>query len=416
MSRYSPGMKDLQEIADFKALPLRETAREQQADLEELQAAPDEVQQQNEELIAIREILEAERHRYQDLFNFAPDAYLLTDAAGEIQEANYAAATLLNIGQQSLIGENLIGFVAEEERQSLQQRLKWLSNKLYPVQEWEVRMCPCNGEFFDAGLRVGTFRYRGRKSASLRWLVRDITAHKQALQQEKELNELKSRFISIVSHEFRTPLSTILSSSELLQYYGHQFSDEKKQNHLGKIQTQVKQMNQLLEDVLFIGKAEAGRISFTPERSELSAFCREILEEISLIDRKKHSFTFEYRGECSTVEMMDEKLLRSILANLLNNAAKYSPQGSTVHLNLICENDQAIFQIRDEGVGIPASEQSRIFEVFHRASNVGNIPGTGLGMAIVKQAVELHGGSIAFESEEGVGTTFTVCIPTIQQP
>ncbi len=234
---------------------------------------------------------------------------------------------------------------------------------------------------------------------------------RKALLKEQELNELKSRFISMASHEFRTPLSTILSSTELIKIYGHKFTEEKKEKHFDKITSAVKLMVNLLDDVLFIGKAEAGKIEFNPTNINLQAFCQEILEDLTLANNQHHSFVFESHGDCDRVEM-DQKLLRQMLTNLLSNAVKYSLQGGTIHLKLVCQQEQVIFHIKDEGIGIPDADRERLFEVFHRASNVGTIPGTGLGMAIIKKAVDLHQGSITFSSSVGKGTTFTVCLPT----
>ena len=236
---------------------------------------------------------------------------------------------------------------------------------------------------------------------------------RNALEKEKQLSELKSRFITMASHEFRTPLATIFSSSELLQHYGYKFSEEKKLKHLNQIQTQVKRMTRLLEDVLFVGKASAGRMQFNPVKLNLEEFCRDVIDEIELTDGKRHPFNFDCRVGGAMVEM-DDKLLRQMLDNLLGNAVKYSPQGSAVDFKVIIDNAQAIFEIKDSGLGIPPEDRERLFDVFHRGSNVGNISGTGVGMAIVKQAVELHGGAIAFESEVGAGTTFTVSLPTRQ--
>ncbi|MGB3208642.1 MAG: ATP-binding protein [Crinalium sp.] len=270
--------------------------------------------------------------------------------------------------------------------------------------------------YYDAG---GRFRgYRGISRNITERRLAEIELRK-SLNKEKELNEIRTRFISMASHDFRTPLATILFSTDLLKVFGHQFSQSKKEQYLNKIQSQVKNMTQLLDDVLLIGKAESGNMEFKPVTLNLEGFCREILEEIELITGNKHSFVFKcqrecYEGECSIFQI-DPKLLRQILTNLLSNAVKYSPEGGTIQLKLFCQNEQAIFQIKDEGIGIPLEDQERLFDLFHRASNVGNISGTGLGMAIIKQAVELHGGTISFESEVNRGTTFTISIPTSQR-
>ena len=248
-------------------------------------------------------------------------------------------------------------------------------------------------------------------------IVRDITERKRveqdiriSLEKEKELSLLKSRFITTASHEFRTPLTTILSSAELLEHYSNKWSEEKKLTHIQRIQSSVKHMTGLLNDVLLIGKAEAGKLEFSPTLIDISQFCRELVEgmQLSAGDR---SIIFRNRTTGTTSYMMDEKLLRHILNNLLSNAIKYSPEGSTINLDLVCEQGEAIFRIQDRGIGIPEADRAQLFNSFHRASNVGTISGTGLGLAIVKKSVDLHGGKITFESEVGVGTTFTITLP-----
>jgi len=250
------------------------------------------------------------------------------------------------------------------------------------------------------------------------YIGRDITKRKQAeaeihkaLAKEKELHELKSRFVSMTSHEFRTPLSTILSSSELLEHYSESWSSEKKVRHLRRIQSSVHNMTQLLNDVLIIGKAEAGKLTFHPEPLDLCQFCWDLTEELSLNKSSElKKINFVVSGVCKTTNV-DEKLLRHILTNLLSNAIKYSPPGSTVNFELVYQDNEISFQIQDIGIGIPTADLAHLFESFHRASNVGNISGTGLGLAIAKKCVELHGGAIAVKSEVGVGTTFEVRIP-----
>ena len=249
-------------------------------------------------------------------------------------------------------------------------------------------------------------------------MLTDITQRKLAeaevykdIRKEKEFIERKSRFVSMASHDLRTPLTTILISSDLLKSFYHQLSEEKKLNQLNKIQQAVSQMTQLLDDVLLVSRADSGHSELKPEPLNLEKLCREILEQVRETAGRKINFDFIYTGTCSLVEM-DANLVRQIVLNLVSNAVKYSPEKNTVYVNLICEKEQAILEVKDEGIGIPKAEQKRLFEAFYRASNVGNIAGTGLGMAIIKNAVEAHGGSLTFESEVGVGTTFTVYLPT----
>ncbi len=245
----------------------------------------------------------------------------------------------------------------------------------------------------------------------------DITKRKQVekelrttLEQEKKLSEQTVHFISMVSHEFRAPLNLISFSTSLLKRHSYQWTEEKKQPYLDRIQTAVEQLNQLLDEILLIGKAEAGKLEFQPIALDLNQFCRDLIEEMQLSHSSKHIFTFISRSDRSTVHV-DKKLLQPILTNLLSNAIKYSPSGSTVDLDLCCRDGKVVFQIKDAGIGIPAADQQRLFEAFHRGSNVGDIPGNGLGLAIVKKLVDKHGGQIAVASVVGVGTTFTITLP-----
>lgn len=237
-----------------------------------------------------------------------------------------------------------------------------------------------------------------------------------ALEKEKEINELRSRFVSVVSHEFRNPLNTILFSTELLQRYGSQITEQKKETYLDRIQGSVKRMNQLLSDVLTVGETEAGKLQFTPQPLDLVRFCQELVDEFHLVEKRNCSIAFSYcqADENYSIPWLDERLLRHILTNLLSNAVKYSPQGEVIEFKLNLSDHSAVFRIQDHGIGIPKSEQSSLFQSFHRASNAKAIPGTGLGLSIVKQCVDLHGGTIAVESEENQGTLFTVTLPLRQ--
>lgn len=248
-------------------------------------------------------------------------------------------------------------------------------------------------------------------------IAEDITEDKRvqqeilnALQKEKELSELKSRFVSMTSHEFRTPLTTILGSAELLKYYSHNWSEEKKLLHFDRIHATVRHLTHMLDDMLLIGQAESGRLEFNPAPLDVVELCRRIVEEFRISDRNQHTIVFIDQGQ-STIAGMDEKLLRHVLGNLLSNAIKYSPLGTTVHFELILRDGRAIFEIQDQGIGIPQEDQENLFEPFHRAKNVGKISGTGLGLAIVKRTVDLQGGAITVNSEVGIGTTFRVTIP-----
>jgi len=249
----------------------------------------------------------------------------------------------------------------------------------------------------------------------------DITQRKRAevelltaLQREKELSEMKSKFVSIASHELRTPLATILSSAELLEHYSESLSAEDRLKMLHGIQGAVKRMNAMIEDVLIIGKAEAGALQYEPKPVDLRDLCHKVVEELRGGVAKQHVIQFDHPFARDTLNL-DEKLLRHILTNLLSNAVKYSPPGSTVTLLLTERDNQAVIEVGDQGIGIPPEDQARLFESFHRASNVGNRQGTGLGLVIVKKAVELHGGSISIDSKVDAGTRISVRLPLAER-
>ena len=269
-------------------------------------------------------------------------------------------------------------------------------------------------------------------------IVRNITERKQAeadirrtLEQEKKLNELKSRFVTMASHEFRTPLTSILSSAELLEHYSHKWTPEKQLKYLSRIQISVKHMTELLNDVLLLGKADAGKLKLVPVKINLYQFCREMIEEIA-ISCQTHRIIFNINsytssgGDCGqksdkvgndcSLVYLDEKMLRHIINNLLSNAIKYSPDSDKVIFDLNCQSKQAVFKFQDFGIGVPPSELDQLFDSFHRADNVGSIPGTGLGLQIVKRSVDILGGAIQVDSQVNVGTTFTVTLPYLDRP
>ncbi|WP_392477266.1 ATP-binding protein [Nostoc sp. C110] len=229
-----------------------------------------------------------------------------------------------------------------------------------------------------------------------------------------ELNQFKSEFVSMLSHDIRNPLNTILLAAGLLQNQDERLTKEKKLNHLQMIRSAIKNMAKLLDEVTFIGKADSGRLGYELICIDLEAFCRQMVEEVRLIANEKHlTLVFASCGQLDEA-LWDESLLRHILGNLLSNAIKYSLPGGIVRFELIGQEKAVIFRIQDSGIGIPQEDQKRLFQPFQRADNVGNIPGTGLGLAIVKKCVDAHGGEIIVNSQVEVGTTFTVTVPLLE--
>lgn len=226
----------------------------------------------------------------------------------------------------------------------------------------------------------------------------------------KNLNELKSRFISVASHEFRNPLHIILAYAQMLYRGGDKLTLEKKQELFTRIKASAKKMTNTLDDVLILTKGELIDQKLNLQVLDLQEFCHQLVAEIQIGAVTNHEINLTIQGE-RTKAYFDENLLRQILTNLLTNAIKYSPLDTPVDFALIFQDTEIIFKIKDKGIGIPLQDQIHLFESFRRASNVGKIPGTGLGLAIVKQSVDLYGGTIAVDSEVGIGTTFIVTLP-----
>jgi signal transduction histidine kinase len=243
-------------------------------------------------------------------------------------------------------------------------------------------------------------------------------AMQQALEKEKELSTLKSQFVSIVSHEFRNPLSAVLFALEILERQGAQLSEENRRSQIQRAKAALKHLTQLIEDVLIVGEIESSQFSCHPLPLDIVWFCHDLVEDVQATLDPGYSILFTVNGSSGDSDQtlahpfyyLDAKLLRHILVNLLSNAVKYSPEGGKIQFDLAYAADIITFRIRDEGVGIPPEDQNQLFTAFHRGTNVSNIPGTGLGLSIVKQCVEAHGGSIQLESHVDKGTTVIVTI------
>jgi PAS domain S-box-containing protein len=645
---------------------LKESLNELSNSIEELQVAVEELRQQNEELVASRTIVAAERQRYQELFEFAPDGYLVTSKEGTICEVNRTAAQLLNVSQQRLVGKPLVLFIAAEERQNFYIKLSQLQKGEF-IKNWRVSIQRRCGECFKASFTVAPVQDAQSQIVGLRWrlleltcapdeeqenlvetrfhalypssmagkraysvngtgggeresngkfpttlcnkqtmksspypltpssstqlpseylframfesaangivlldsegrvirvnrvlqqmlgcdeqeletvvpelmnldksgvesalfqelmagkrrsyqlekrfkghatpmqwgrltvslvqgndaeplfatcLLEDITEFRQAeeaqrqlleqlkvsdqeqtptsnplpqrdyeytispinesnskpeavvvtvkdisdykrattatteaLAKQEEFSAIQSHFISVISHELRNPLNNIFSCARLIEDHGRQWTEEKKFHYLQRIQVNVKRINQLLDDLLLIGKVEAGQLQVKPALIDLVEFCRELIKDLQQDAAREYQLTFRSQGQRSGI--WDEKLLRQILTNLLLNAIKYSPKGSEIKLDILCQGRQAIFRIQDSGIGIPKKDKELLFKAFHRGTNVGAVAGNGLGLSIVKQCVDLQNGEISVESEVGVGTTFTVTLPLNYRP
>ncbi len=362
------------------------------------------------------EELQQSEERYRAIVESQTDMVCRYLPGGILTFVNLAYCEFFRRKPDELLGKSFFTLYTDEEQQHLKALIGSL-NRQNPTEISETQHTLPDGQvrwiqwvdrmLFDA---TGNF-------VEYQAVGRDITIRKQAekqlhqmLERETELSELKSRYVSMAAHDLRNPLAVIQSSADIIRKYSDKLTNEQKQTRFDHIRSQIKVMVEMLDSILIIGQAESGKLEFNPAPLDVVAFCQELADEAKQAAGTKQIIDFSIQGTCDNATL-DAKLLRHILGNLLSNAVKYSPEDRPVTLSVSCASDQIIFRVQDQGIGIPKDDQKRLFETFHRAKNVGQIPGTGLGLAIVKQSVELHGGTITFESEEGRGSTFTVILP-----
>lgn len=370
------------------------------------------------ERLQAEQALRESEEKYRNLVEQTNDWVWEIDSNGVFTYVSPNASKIVGYQVGEILGKTTFDFMLPDEAKRFKSVLSYFVSKQKPFSNLEKTLIHKNGHSVvleSSGSPV--FESQGILLGGYRGIVRDITERKKAeseirkaLEKEKELNELKSRFVSMVSHEFRTPLSTILLYTELLEHYHHKWDEEQKRQYFIRIQTAIKNMTNLLDDVLIIGKTHVGKLEFSPTFLDIDAFCRDLVSEMQLTAGSKHAIIFQ-SSSCCQQTYLDEKLLRQIFTNLLSNALKYSPQGGVINFSYYFQNEKLVFEVQDEGIGIPIEDQQHLFESFHRATNVGTIPGTGLGLAIVKECVKLHQGEISVSSQLGLGTKFVVKLP-----
>ncbi|HEX8060324.1 MAG TPA: PAS domain-containing sensor histidine kinase [Cyclobacteriaceae bacterium] len=233
---------------------------------------------------------------------------------------------------------------------------------------------------------------------------------RKALEKERELNELKTKFVSIASHEFRTPLSTILSSISLVEQYNQKGEKEKITKHTQRVRSSVDHLTAILNDFLSLGKLEEGKVDVKPEKVDLISLFDDVKEEIKVQLKEGQKIAIKLASDAQTI-VSDPRILRNILFNLLSNASKYSEAGKSITISTVRKDKMIEISIIDQGIGIPEHDKKHMFDRFFRASNSGNVQGTGLGLNIVKRYVDLLHGSISYSSEHMKGSTFIVSIP-----
>ncbi len=377
------------------------------------------------------------RRQYQLILNSVGEGVYGLDLNGNVTFVNPAAANMIDWAMSDLIGQSMhrvlhhshpdgthyprekcpiYAALNDGSTHRVTDEIFWRKDGTnFPVEYISTPLRDEQGQVIGAVVTFRDITQRKWAESVLQQTNEDLEAKVRSRAAElytanehlRELSTLKSRFVSMVCHEFRNPLNNIALSVSSIERYDEKLSPEQKQQYLLGIAANVERMTQMIDDILVLGKLEAKRLDLRPQPINLVEFCHELLAELQHHNRE---LTFIGRFKALIAET-DQTLLRSILINILSNAIRYSKAGSLVQLSLSQRKHQAVFEVKDQGIGIPKEDYPHLFEPFHRGKNVSNIPGTGLGLSIVKQFLELQRGDIKVDSQVGVGTTFRIRIP-----
>ncbi|MES3017179.1 MAG: PAS domain-containing sensor histidine kinase [Bacteroidota bacterium] len=381
------------------------------------------------------------------IINTAIDGIITIDYRGIIESMNPAALNLFGYEEAEVHGKNISVLMPEPDKSAhdgyLHRHQTTGERRIIGIGR-EVRGLKKDGSTFPFRLAVSEVEYENRKiytgfihdlskekdaekslkeytevleerikerTAILQTLVNELEKAKEdvsvSLEKEKELNQLKTRFVSMASHEFRTPLSSVQLSASLIEKYTEKADTTNIIKHTGKIKNSVGQLTGILNDFLSLEKLEAGKTEAEFQEFDLVKFSEDIIEEMQMISKQKQIIVYQHTGQSSRV-ILDPALLKNSVINLISNAIKYSGENTFIEFNTELNNSGFTITVKDDGIGIPPEEQKNLFEPFFRAHNTGNIPGTGLGLNIVKRYVELMGGKVLCKSELDKGTTITL--------
>jgi PAS domain S-box-containing protein len=375
---------------------------------------------QYKELLASRDAIDRERQKYFELFEFAPDACFLTDSHGIIREANAAASQLLGVPVQFLAGKTLLGFFDEPARKAYRHQLDQLCGS-ERSDDWEIQLRPRNGSSTDVSVSIARMTARNKSLGGYRWVVRDISKRKQAensvlaserrAREEAEVsNRIKSDFLALLSHEFRTPLQAIFGYTELLEREIHGPLTDPQRRYLQRIQQSQQLLLGLITTILDFAKLESGQsmdLALHPTAIHEVLVHMEGLVGAQLEEKE---LSYSYRcGDWSIVADADAGKVQQILLNLLANAIKFTDRGGSISLQCEIEPDAVAIRVIDTGKGIPPDKLEAIFEPFVQLKPKGAVTnGTGLGLPISRRLATAMGGSLSAASEQGKGSTFTL--------
>ena len=370
----------------------------------------------------VEQALIDERLRYEELFELTPQPlYIYDEETLSFLKVNDAMVRTYGYSHEEFAQMNLLDIRSPMEANRLLTLLRGEARDqdLMAPSTWLHRRK--DGSTLEVEASARRIQFNGRPARLV--AAADMTERRALeaermnvesleieLNKEREVTLLKERFTQMVTHEFRTPLSVIVSTIDILKSYIDRLSKDDISRKLDIVTKEARRMSTLLDDVLSISRASAGRVSVMLETFDAVDVLRGIVENVSMADRGHH--TFVINPLCNTAPLSaDRRLFEQVLINLLTNAVKYSPAGTTVSAEICVDTDHMTLRVSDQGIGIPEDERHRVFEAFHRADNASGIEGTGLGLAIVKQSVTQLGGEVYFTSEVGAGTTFTVSLP-----
>lgn len=380
-----------------------------------------------------------ESYRYEALFNHASMGIVVVNSEGSIQSVNPFALKLFDYTIEEIIDKPIEVLIPRRyHHMHVSHREGYVHNpKSRPMGVgMDLYAVKKDGTEFPVEVSLGNYQSNGDKNAIA--FISDISVRKKAendivklndeleatvqertkalketlhqleiaLEKEKELGELKSRFVSMASHEFRTPLSTVLSSTYLIEKYTTTEDQPKREKHLQRIVSSAEMLTDILNDFLSVGKIEEGKIQVRPEQFNIREFITAITSEIKHNLKKDQNILYHHTG--NTEVCMDASLLKHIILNLVSNASKFSPEASNIEIKTVVQDQQMILSVKDHGMGISKEDQKHLMERFFRGTNAGNIQGTGLGLHIISKYAELMNGTIEYNSELEKGTEFIV--------
>ena len=360
-------------------------------------------------------IIQENEERLRILFENLPDGIILISQQGDVHSINSGGLDILGVSRKQILHKNVFEILPhfDFDLAKAQANFQRTTSGESVTSEYAIKRM--NGQ--PITVKLETHSVTIQDDPYLLSILRDISQQKQAeeamasaLEKERELNELKSRFVSMASHEFRTPLASILAVVETLDAYRHKLSDEQFTKRFQKIRGHIAFLTEIMEDMLLLARMQERRLSFNPVLLNLDAVVQSVLEEFEIQSVPSPRLTYTYDDQLSEI-YLDKKLIRQIITNLISNAIKYSPSEEQISLQIEKEENTVVIRVQDKGIGIPKEDLKHLFEPFHRANNVGNISGTGLGLVITKEAVEAHSGTITVESSVDSGTTFIVMLP-----